>query len=89
MFKRRSTAGVRLALPVSALLRVCALLGLCAFAACTHVAPYQREYLARPGMDASGELLAAEFEAHVGSSREGATGGHITAESTGGGCGCN
>jgi hypothetical protein len=58
-------------------------------AACTHVAPYQREYLTRPGMDPAGEELAAEFEAHVQSAREGAIGGRGTVGSTGGGCGCN
>ena len=57
--------------------------------ACTHVQPYQREYLTRPGMDVKNELLVSEFEAHVQSAREGAIGGHGTAESTGGGCGCN
>jgi hypothetical protein len=60
-----------------------------AFNACTHVKPYQREYLTRPGMDAKGEMQPAEFEAHVQSAREGAIGGHGTVESTGGGCGCN
>jgi hypothetical protein len=55
--------------------------------ACTHVKPYQREYLTRPGMDTSGEAQSSEFEAHVQSAREGAIGGHGT--STGGGCGCN
>jgi hypothetical protein len=58
-------------------------------AACATVHPYQREYLTRPGMDATGESQAGEFEAHVQSAREGAIGGHGTMESTGGGCGCN
>jgi Domain of unknown function (DUF4266) len=56
---------------------------------CTHVKPYQREYLTRPGMDVTSEAHAAEFEAHVQSAREGAIGGRGTIESTGGGCGCN
>jgi hypothetical protein len=56
---------------------------------CTHVKPYQREYLTRAGMDPKGETQAAEFEAHVQSAREGAVGGRGTIESTGGGCGCN
>lgn len=86
MFKRRRIASVSLALPI---VRVCAVLLLSALGACSHVAPYQREYLTRPGMDQSNELMAAEFEAHVQSAREGAIGGHITVESTGGGCGCN
>lgn len=69
-----------------------ALLALCTFAfgACATVKPYEREYLTRPGMDMHGEAQAAEFEAHLQSSREGAVGGHSTVESsTGGGCGCN
>jgi hypothetical protein len=68
---------------------VCLALTLLALNACTHVKPYQREYLTRPGMDVKGELLVSEFEAHVQSAREGAVGGHGTTESTGGGCGCN
>jgi hypothetical protein len=55
-------------------------------AGCTHVKPYEREYLTRPGMDHSREALAEEFEAHVHDSREGAVGAR---NSTGGGCGCN
>lgn len=53
---------------------------------CVHVAPYEREDLARPGMDMSLESGETAFRAHVHDSREGATGGH---GSTGGGCGCN
>jgi hypothetical protein len=71
-------AGVGLALGIS-------LFG----SACTHVHPYQREYLTMPGMDVKREREAAEFEAHVQSAREGAIGGRGTVESTGGGCGCN
>jgi hypothetical protein len=69
-----------------------ALLALCPFvlAACASVRAYEREYLTRPGMEMRGEGQAAEFEAHLQSSREGAVGGHGTIESsTGGGCGCN
>ena len=54
--------------------------------ACGTVAPYQREDLARPCMDLSGETSEIAFRAHVHDSREAATGGH---GSTGGGCGCN
>jgi len=73
-----------------ALARVIALASFAlAMNACTHVKPYQREYLTRPGMDTSGEMMVGEFEAHVQSAREGAIGGHCTTESTGGGCGCN
>jgi hypothetical protein len=53
---------------------------------CVTVRPYEREYLARPSMDLSGEAGESAFRAHVHDSREGATGGH---GSTGGGCGCN
>lgn len=53
---------------------------------CVSVAPYQREYLAGPAMNAEMEDGESEFQAHVFDSREGATGGH---GSTGGGCGCN
>ncbi|HEX2677542.1 MAG TPA: DUF4266 domain-containing protein [Polyangiales bacterium] len=60
---------------------------LCAAAVgCTHVKPYEREYLAHPGMDRKREALADEFEAHAHDSREGAMG---STSSTGGGCGCN
>lgn len=53
---------------------------------CAHVAPYEREYLAEPSMDASRESVESRFRAHVHDAREGATGG---TGSTGGGCGCN
>lgn len=56
-------------------------------AGCQHVAPYEREYLARPGMDVSArEATNALFESHVHEAREGAGGG---GETSGGGCGCN
>lgn len=55
-------------------------------AGCVHVAPYEREHLSRPSMDAERERGEPAFKAHVHDSREGATGGH---GSTGGGCGCN
>lgn len=63
-----------------------AALGLCT-AGCTHVRPYEREHLARPGMDRRREALAEQFEAHVNDSRQGAVGSGAT--STGAGCGCN
>jgi hypothetical protein len=54
---------------------------------CSHVAPYQREHLARPGMDTGGrEALRSQFYAHVHDSREGAMAASGLA---GGGCGCN
>lgn len=72
-------------LGVLALLALTALVALVA-AGCTHVAPYEREYLAKPGMDRKREALAEEFESHVHDSREAAVG---SSDSTGGGCGCN
>lgn len=54
--------------------------------ACAHVAPYEREDLSRPSMDAERETRETAFRAHVHDAREGATGGHGAA---GGGCGCN
>ena len=53
---------------------------------CVTVAPYERESLTHPGMDAEREGSEMGFRAHVHDAREGATGGH---GSTGGGCGCN
>jgi len=70
-------------LSASLLLPCLLLLGL---AGCVTVAPYQREYLASPAMNAELEEGEGDFQAHVFDSREGATGGH---GSTGGGCGCN
>lgn len=60
---------------------------LLALAGCTHVAPYEREHLAKPGMDTvTREALRARFYAHVYEAREGAMPG---GEHAGGGCGCN
>ena len=53
---------------------------------CSHVRPYEREYLTRPGMESDAEALTQEFEAHVQNAREGAPGRGSVA---GGGCGCN
>ncbi|MEO0321379.1 MAG: DUF4266 domain-containing protein [Myxococcota bacterium] len=62
-------------------------LGLAAsLAGCATVAPYEREDLAKPGMDLEREGVETGFRAHVHDAREGATGGH---GSSGGGCGCN
>jgi hypothetical protein len=69
--------------------RACALAFalLCAAAGCSHVAPYEREYLARPGIDAKErEALRMKFYSHVYEAREGAMAGE---EHAGGGCGCN
>lgn len=63
-------------------------LGLLALAGgCTHVAPYQREHLAKRSMDTGEREMAEErFSSHVYEAREGAGGAGFTA---GGGCGCN
>ena len=54
---------------------------------CGHVAPYQREQLAKPTMDtAKREALRNKFYAHVYDAREGAMG---SSDNAGGGCGCN
>lgn len=63
------------------LLLMCTALG-----GCAHVAPYEREHLARPGMATEREELCEHFPAHVQDSREGAGG---RTDSAGGGCGCN
>jgi len=68
-------------------LRRAALALLLMLAGCTHVAPYQRETLAKPTMDTTErEALRNRFYAHVYDAREGAMG---TTDSAGGGCGCN
>lgn len=54
--------------------------------ACATVQPYERESLARPGMDTSREAGADRFYAHVRESREGAL---PETDTPGGGCGCN
>lgn len=53
---------------------------------CVHVAPHEREYLARPSMDPKTEKGEAAFQAHLRESREGATSSY---GASGGGCGCN
>ena len=53
---------------------------------CSHVHPYEREYLSRPNMTAADERHEAQFQAHLRESREGASAGSSAA---GGGCGCN
>ncbi len=59
---------------------------LLALAGCAHVAPYEREHLARSGMATEREELGEHFIAHVQDAREGAAG---RSDSAGGGCGCN
>jgi len=54
---------------------------------CGHVAPYEREHLAKPTMDTSErERMRNKFLAHLYDSREGAMG---SSDHAGGGCGCN
>ena len=54
--------------------------------ACSHVRPYEREYLSKPHMTPSDEVHEQAFQAHLRESREGASSGSSAA---GGGCGCN
>jgi hypothetical protein len=58
-----------------------------AIAGCSHVSPYQREYLAQRCMDER-ELdgMRSRFYGHVYDAREG---GMTASASAGGGCGCN
>ena len=74
MAANASTKPALLLLPLASLL----------LAACTHVAPYQREKLAHPTMTTSD--LAGAGEEHARDVQEGALGGGFT---EGGGCGCN
>ena len=54
--------------------------------ACAPVAPYQREYLAKPMMQFAPDPDEDTLDLHMLEAREGATGGYGSA---GGGCGCN
>ena len=54
---------------------------------CGHVAPYEREHLAKPTMDTTKrEALRNKFYAHVLDARDGAMG---RSDNAGGGCGCH
>jgi hypothetical protein len=58
-------------------------------AGCAHkppVAPWQREYLAKPALRFDGDPQEARFRQHMFGSREGADLGY---GQPGGGCGCN
>lgn len=58
-----------------------------AFGGCAHVAPYEREYLARRSMDTTDREQGEDrYQTHVFEAREGGGGAGLTA---GGGCGCN
>jgi hypothetical protein len=61
------------------------LFGLIAGAGCARVKPYEREYLALPGMEI-GDASELAADQHVFESREGSAGGY---GSIGTGCGCN
>lgn len=67
-------------------LSLCLVLGCCFTQACTTVAPYERETLARRDMlmERSGD--AAAGETHAMAYREGSVG---AVGASGGGCGCN
>ncbi|HEX4353382.1 MAG TPA: DUF4266 domain-containing protein [Polyangiales bacterium] len=54
--------------------------------ACATVAPYERERLARPDMEAAHNADATAGEEHATAYREGSSG---AIGSSGGGCGCN
>lgn len=54
---------------------------------CTHVSPYEREFLSRPCMDRKDRDAARNrFYSHVYDAREGSMG---STDNAGGGCGCN
>jgi hypothetical protein len=55
-------------------------------AGCTHVAPYERGYLARPDMALDGSLGTSRAMEKIHPAKEAASGG---ASVGGGGCGCN
>ena len=55
-------------------------------AGCTSVAPWQRETLAKPCMNAGRDPLDKQHQEHVFFAREAASGGEGVG---GGGCGCN
>ena len=62
-------------------------IGVATLAGCSHVAPYQREYLACRCMDERRyDAMRSTFVGHVYDAREGAM---SISQSAGGGCGCN
>ena len=52
----------------------------------THVAPWERGYLAKPHMSPVSNSLEASLRHHIQVSKEASSGGHSAG---GGGCGCN
>ena len=67
-------------------MRTLALAAVLTLAACTHVAPYERGYLARPDMALDASQGMAHAMEKIYPSKEAASGG---ASVGGGGCGCN
>jgi hypothetical protein len=66
---------------------IAGLFALLCVGACSHVAPYQREYLAHRCMDVrERDAMREQFYSHVYEAREGAVGMSVSAV---GGCGCN
>lgn len=65
------------------LLATCLLLNACS--SITPVQPWQKGILAKPEMTFAGDNIGNEFNEHIYSSREGASGG---SGANGGGCGC-
>lgn len=67
-----------------------ALLGAALLSGCTlsysHVKPWQRDMLTRPGMQVNAEPMVSACDEHIYFSREASKGGQSYA---GGGCGCN
>lgn len=64
----------------------CVLAALAVAPGCVHVAPYQREMLARRDMQLGSGAQLAAGEEHADAYREGSSGG---ATVKAGGCGCN
>jgi hypothetical protein len=54
--------------------------------ACTHVKPWERESLSKPGMEINTEPMMSACDDHIYFSREASKGGRSYG---GGGCGCN
>ena len=77
--RSRSGRALRCLLP-------CVAMGSLLSAGCATVAPYERERLARPDMEASRNPDAKAGAEHATAYREGSSGG---LGASGGGCGCN
>lgn len=85
-FRPRSRAR---AAPLATLAAMCALAALITLTGCgalPPVQPWEKGALAKPAMTFERDALEAQFDEHIYSSKEGASGG---AGVGGGGCGCN